>query len=52
MYDQTVFPCLCNTIYELLEKENSFAIIASTLRDVETLDSFRKELGNPLVFLM
>ena len=45
VYDKALFPHLCTAIHSLLEKSHSFALIASTLRDPDTLKAFRREIG-------
>lgn len=47
VYDRTLLPSLCDVISKCLNaKEGSYAIVASTLRDSDTLSAFTKAIGN------
>ncbi|PAV65478.1 hypothetical protein WR25_24031 [Diploscapter pachys] len=45
VYDRTLLPSLCDVISKCLNaKEGSYAIVASTLRDSDTLSAFKKAI--------
>lgn len=47
VYDRTLLPSLCNVIAKSLgrKKSTAFGLVASTLRDPDTLKAFRDEIG-------